>query len=157
MSVRIIEGNLFDTGAKYIGHQVNCQGVMGSGVAKQVKQRYPSAYAKYKHLCDWASEEYDRKEVLLGTTQNVIVGDKVILNIFAQDHYGRDGRCYTDYTAFRKCMQEIRSKVPQGSKIAFPYRIGCGLAGGDWDKVLSIVNDILSDEYEIEFWKYKND
>ena len=39
--VKIIEGNLFDTKANIICHQCNCQGVMGSGVAAEVKRRYP--------------------------------------------------------------------------------------------------------------------
>ena len=33
MSVRVIDGDLFNTKAKYICHQVNCKGKMGSGVA----------------------------------------------------------------------------------------------------------------------------
>lgn len=41
MAVVIKEGNVFDSDAKIICHQVNCQGVMGSGVAKEVRERYP--------------------------------------------------------------------------------------------------------------------
>ena len=41
MSIKIIDGNLFDSKAKIIAHQVNCQGKMNSGVAKEVRQRYP--------------------------------------------------------------------------------------------------------------------
>ncbi len=44
----IIEGNLFDTDAKFICHQVNCMGKMGSGVALQVRQRFPHVYEEYK-------------------------------------------------------------------------------------------------------------
>ena len=46
--IQIIEGNLFDSNAHIIAHQVNCQGVMGSGVAKQVKERFSSL--DYGHL-----------------------------------------------------------------------------------------------------------
>ena len=31
-----------------IGHVVNCQGVMGGGIAKSIKERYPSVYEEYK-------------------------------------------------------------------------------------------------------------
>ena len=40
MSIKIIDGNLFDSKAKIIAHQVNCQGKMNSGVAKEVRQRF---------------------------------------------------------------------------------------------------------------------
>lgn len=47
MAVVIKEGNVFDSDAKIICHQVNCQGVMGSGVAKEVRERYPKVYEQY--------------------------------------------------------------------------------------------------------------
>lgn len=46
--IEIIEGNLFDTDAKFICHQVNCMGKMDSGVALQIKQRFPHVYEEYK-------------------------------------------------------------------------------------------------------------
>ena len=36
-----IYGDIFLSNADAILHQVNCQGVMGSGVAKQVREKYP--------------------------------------------------------------------------------------------------------------------
>ena len=36
--IKIIDGDLFVTDAKFICHQVNCEGRMDSGVALQVKQ-----------------------------------------------------------------------------------------------------------------------
>ena len=48
--IEIIEGNLFDTDAKFICHQVNCMGKMGSGVALQVRQRFPHVYEEYTSL-----------------------------------------------------------------------------------------------------------
>ena len=34
-----------------ICHQVNCQGVMGSGIAKQIRDTYPIVYDNYKKKC----------------------------------------------------------------------------------------------------------
>ena len=42
MAVVIKEGNVFDSDAKIICHQVNCQGVMGSGVAKEPNVNGPA-------------------------------------------------------------------------------------------------------------------
>ena len=46
--VQVIEGNLFDSHAHIIAHQVNCQGAMNSGVAKQVRERFPHVFEMYK-------------------------------------------------------------------------------------------------------------
>ena len=46
--IKIIDGNLFDTKAHIICHQCNCQGVMGSGVAAEVKRRYPYVFNSYR-------------------------------------------------------------------------------------------------------------
>ena len=46
--VKVVYGNLLDSSAKYICHQVNCKGVMGSGVAKQIKEKWPSVFRRYK-------------------------------------------------------------------------------------------------------------
>ena len=47
MSIKIIDGDLFTTNAKIICHQVNCQGEMNTGVAQQVREKFPHVYEEY--------------------------------------------------------------------------------------------------------------
>lgn len=42
MTIEIIEGNILDYKEDIIVQQVNCRGVMGSGLAKQIMNKYPS-------------------------------------------------------------------------------------------------------------------
>ena len=52
--IKVIDKNLFNSTANFIVHQVNCQGVMGSGVALQVAEIYPHVeqeYMKYLRYC----------------------------------------------------------------------------------------------------------
>ena len=48
--IKVINGDLFNSTARFIVHQVNCQGKMGSGVALQVKQKFflPQMYIHKK-------------------------------------------------------------------------------------------------------------
>ena len=46
--IKIVKGNLLDATEDIIAHQVNCMGVMGSGLAKQIRNKYPEVYANYK-------------------------------------------------------------------------------------------------------------
>jgi O-acetyl-ADP-ribose deacetylase (regulator of RNase III) len=48
--IHYVKGNLLDSNCDYICHQVNCQGVMGSGIARQIRERYPVVYLYYKML-----------------------------------------------------------------------------------------------------------
>lgn len=75
MAVVIKEGNVFDSDAKIICHQVNCQGVMGSGVAKEVRERYPKVYEEYHIYCE---SNKDCPERMLGVAQMVPVDEKVL-------------------------------------------------------------------------------
>ena len=40
--IKHIKCDIFESGADLILHQVNCQGAMNSGVAKQVREKYPN-------------------------------------------------------------------------------------------------------------------
>lgn len=153
----VVNNDLLKTPVKIIAHQVNCQGVMGGGVAKQIKQKYPRVYEIYKtHCCE-------SHEKLLGGYLAVWSEDhsQLIVNVFGQDNFGRD-KIYTDYKALKNGLDNfikdyrntfhitLEAQIP----IAIPYKIGCGLAGGDWDLVSTILEN-LEIEYNIVFIAYK--
>lgn len=60
---------------------------------------------------------------------------------------------YTDYTAFQSCLKRIKLTVPAGETIAMPFKIGCGLGGGDWNVILGLIQKELSDKYTVELWR----
>ena len=118
----------------YICHQVNCQKTMGAGIAKQIKTRWPQV-----------EQNYLTNKPILGTIQMVLVDEKqAVVNMYAQDECGTAHR-QTNYEAFYKCLEEIHSKTKNTSTIGFPYKIGCGLGGGDWDVILCMIEKVLND------------
>lgn len=128
--VQIKDGDIFKSGADIICHQVNCKGVMGAGLAAEIRRRNPDVYDEYRKLC----LEKDRE--LLGGC--LIVGN--IANLFGQYGYGRE-RCYTDYGALQLAFESLRGYGFQS--IAIPYGIGCGLAGGEWAQVSWIIYHVF--------------
>lgn len=130
---------------RIIIHQVNCQGVMGAGFAKQIKDAYPACYLGYRDLCLKFGTQ------LLGKIYVYDDEDDIIINLFSQDKYGKDKR-YTDYSAMKKGLETVRKMFPNEEIIA-PYKIGCGLAGGDWNIVYPILkqyNITISKNIEIK-------
>lgn len=140
--------------------QVNCKGVMGAGLAKKLRIAFPHMYEEYKKKCLSVKNSNE----LLGEVQIFYAygeqnyGDFIIANIFGQDGYGRD-RCYTDYDAVRKGLKFIKQiatplPVRTLTTVRIPYRMGCGLAGGNWDKVYQIIKEELVDHgIPVEIWK----
>ena len=159
--VYYVKGDLLKSDCQYICHQVNCQGRMGSGIAKQIRAKWPAVYdayhAKFQEMEDEISEmcggfEYqlDVSEVLLGHMQIVPVNDKQnVINMFAQQYYGYDGKRYTSYDAFWACLGGIRDSVPKGSKIGFPYKIGCGLGGASWPVIFQMIDEVLGEDFQV--------
>lgn len=148
-----VKGDVLKTPFQIIAHQVNCKGVMGAGLAKQIRNNYPNLYNAYKDYCNHGAR--------LGDFLGLATSDKhYILNIFAQDDYGRDKR-YTDYSAmynaFANGINDYRDLYGVGDEvqltIAIPYMIGCGLAGGDWNEVQKILLAVEKN-YNVVFVAY---
>lgn len=129
--ITYIYADALHTGAQLAVHQVNCQGVMGAGIAKQVRAEFPRVYDMYSRVCKLHSPEQ-----LLGSVQ-IVDG---ICNLYGQLSYGTD-RVQTDYTAVHKALGGLAKYCIKNNikTIAIPYKIGCGLAGGDWDTYMDLI------------------
>lgn len=148
--IETIKGDITWSKADYICHQVNCQGKMNSGVAKAIRERWPKVYDFYLRENinkSWEHMHGHIQEVPVNETQSVI-------NMFAQNYYGYDGRRYTSYDAFWTCLGEIRAQVPKGKTIAFPRYIGCARGGANWNVIYTMICEVLDEDYNIEFWDY---
>lgn len=153
--IHYVKGNLLDSNCDYICHQVNCQGVMGSGIAKQIRERWPEVYESYKKFCH-KYDDYDIDNLLGEIDLARIDGStRYVINMFSQDKYGYDGRRYTSYDAFANCLYEILDRVPIGATIGFPKKIGCGLGGGNWLIISQMILAILGLKYTIYIFDYE--
>ena len=148
MTIDIINEDILKIKEGVICHQVNCMGAAG-GLAGAIFRKYPTAHNQYKitvqsFLNDWLP---------LGTTDLIEVENNLLVaNMFAQYEYGTESR-KTEYGTFRMCIRDLISNIHWQKnpidKIYFPYGIGCGLGGGDWE----IVREII--KYEFTDYKYK--
>ena len=165
MSINIVNGNIFDTHCNIICHQVNCQGVMGHGIAKQVKEKYKGVFNEYKRYCD---AHADNREAMLGEALIVDVDygaavldwlvnkeRKYIANIFGQLTYGTGLR--TNYKALVLGLEVVANFAKEHNlSVAIPYKIGCGLAGGDWNKVNILIEGVFAGTgIEVLMYRYE--
>lgn len=108
----------------YICHQCNCESVRALGLAKAIFDKYPAA--------DIYSYNY-----LVSRIPGTIIIRGNVINMLAQITPGKPNDTYDSpkkrIRFFKACLNEIAkyfSKMRQSSHtIAFPWGIGCGLAG----------------------------
>jgi O-acetyl-ADP-ribose deacetylase (regulator of RNase III) len=135
--MNIVQQNILDvTGPAVICHQVNCRRLMGAGLALDIRHLYPEVHKAYVKKDDWR----------LGDCQIVkIYRGGYIANLAGQEDVG-PGICRTDYTALRNALRVARDFANANSLTLYiPYGIGCGLAGGDWKIVSSIIEEHAPD------------
>ncbi len=156
--VKYFNGDLLQSDCNVICHQVNCRGVMGAGIARTIREKYPQVFSVFR-------TSYAAGCNKLGEIDVVYIAEakRFIVNMYAQYDYKPKGMVHTDYSAFESCIRKIKTEVsdyrkyhPEVGKvkIGFPYRIGCGLGGGDWTIVKSILErEFSGDEWNVEIWR----
>lgn len=135
--VTIRKGDLLQAEETIIAHQVNCCGAAG-GLAAAVFEKYPDAENDYYQIIDRCHEAGGQGYALLGRSQ--LTGQQrnghIIANLFGQFYPGEDYRpealeeALRDLAAFAKL-----SKM----SVALPYKLSCGICGGDWTEVQQII------------------
>lgn len=127
-------------------HQVNCQGVMGGGIAKQIKDKYPRHFKDYEVCINQFGADVMFGECVFTTIDPY----HAITGLFSQFNYGTETR-HTNYAAFAKSITTLLSADDAHDyDIIIPKYIGCGLGGGDWAIIEQILLDVES-MYGIEF------
>jgi len=139
--MKIVVSDLLDIEHGMIVHGCNAQGVMGAGVADQIRRKYPYAHRVYH-------DAYTAAGLVLGEVIYAVfdTGNLIIANAITQQFFGQcSNRVYVDYHAVRKCMRSVAGVAKQHSmQVHFP-KIGAGLARGDWSILSTIIDEELDD------------
>jgi len=119
-----------------IVHGCNCFNTMGAGIAATIRSKYPQVYQ-----VDCETVKGDRSK--LGTYTAAVTGKFVIINAYTQYTYNPRTNP-VDYDAIREVFKKIKKDFA-GKRIGYPL-IGAGLAGGDWNKISTIIDEELAGE-----------
>lgn len=150
-----IHGDVLSHPTGLIVHGCNCMGIMGGGVASQVRLQYVRAYEDYH-------DAYDEEGLELGTIIPVEVEPfKFIVNAMTQHGCGGDKR-YVNYEAVAQVFErtvELAYQIAERNAgrllpIVFP-QIGAGLAGGDWEIIKVIIDRTIPDDIEKILYIYQ--
>ena len=141
---------------KAIVNPVNCVGVMGKGLAKQFKARYPDNFVFYRGVCR-------RRELRMGqvlthripnTGVNNIITSSIhllqpapystllhfIINFPTKKHWRNRSHLYDIAAGLKALKRDL--EINNIESVAIP-KLGCGLGGLNWTDVKKLIEDIL--------------
>ena len=164
-AARLVTGDLLKSKEEYIVHQTNCRyKPPGVGLAKHIFKKYPHSDV-YTCRHPWKpNTEYDTPGSITirggGGT-----GLRGVVNLFGQNFQSKKEKNVKTFEEsralrlkwFKMGLDEIRKQLPDLKSIAFPFQIGCGLAGGDWNVYLNEIERFANsfDDRDVDVVVYK--
>lgn len=154
MTLKIQNGDLLEMAYNgdfdIIVHGCNCFHTMGGGIARQIREQFPQAYEADKKT------EYGVDKT--GTYSSVIVKNidnerLIIINAYTQFNIS-SGEDVFSYDGFQKILDKLLRQVEVAAELGVSYRIGfpligCGLAGGDKDRILKMMKSFADKVSEV--------
>lgn len=173
-NLNYITGDLLKSNESVIVHGVNARGVMNSGIAKAIRNRYPGNYDTYRQEYEKYVKDSKVNHIPLGTIIPFFASDnRLIINAVTQKDFGKDNKQYISYDAIATSMNSInefieyvnndnldKTMLPnfwQKNKInsiGMPL-IGAGLGGGDWPTIEDIISSKIT-ETEVNIYTLDN-
>ncbi|MCY4038743.1 MAG: macro domain-containing protein [Hyphomicrobiales bacterium] len=131
-------GDISRADAEAIVNTVNCVGIMGRGVALQIKKEFPKNFKAYKVACE-------RNEVQLGKMfvfeTNMFTNPKYIINFPTKKHWRNKSRMEDIESGLKTLVDTIRHYKIRS--IAIPA-LGSGNGGLNWNEVHPRIETALS-------------
>lgn len=125
--MKLIKGNILDIERGIIIHQTNIFGVAGGGLAFQIRNKYPLWYEDYHDYCQ-TNPKIGNVQFWRGNQ------DFYIVNLFGQKTLGGHATIEDSYDLALPEIQERSESLEL--PVYFPYMIGCGLGGGNYDVIM---------------------
>jgi hypothetical protein len=152
MPLAIKTCNIVQATEQYIVQQCNCTVVKPHGLSATIAEHFPDAcpYARRRQLTPTRNLAVLEDRPAPGTI--AVLGQRPVISLFGQFEMGRSGAFnrglgVSDSPAdrveyFKAGLAEIAKLNPKS--LAIPYRIGCGLAGGNWPTYRAILEDFAA-------------
>lgn len=137
------------SGSRIIVHCCNDKGGWGSGFVLAVSKRWKEPEEAYRK---WYrdGENFKLGEVQFVTVEKYNNGEIVVANMIGQHGYkGFKGKMGSSgppirYEAIKDCLHQVYKEAKEINATVHGPRFGAGLAGGDWNKIEAIINEIFT-------------
>jgi len=119
-------------GTKIIAHVTNDTGGWGRGFVAAISRKWKAP--------EWEYRTHPEQRIL-GTNQYVQVEKDIwVANMCAQHGYSSRSKPALNYPALERCLELLAAQAEYLKASIHCPRIGCGLGGGDWERVYSLMS-----------------
>lgn len=131
--IHYVTSDIFESPAQVLVNPVNLVGVMGAGISRGFKSRFPDMYAEYRRMCT-------EKLLPVGCPWLYKGVPKWILNFPVKVHW----KDRSDLDFIRLGLYDfVKSYNRRGiESVSFP-QLGCGRGGLDWTDVKTMMEKYL--------------
>lgn len=137
MIIKYKKENILESKVEALVNPVNCVGVMGAGLAKQFKKKFPNMFNHYRTICF-------NKSLNIGKIDYYKEADKIIFNFPTKIHWKDKSLIeYIDkgLNALISIIEELDIK-----SVAVPM-LGCGLGGLNKQIVHTLIVNKFTNEF----------
>lgn len=131
--ITFLESSVFESPAQTLVNTVNTVGVMGKGIAKEFKTRYPAMFREYRKLCD------DRT-LTIGRLHLWRSDSRWVLNFPTKTTWKLPSEIEYIELGLRKFVETYKELGI--TSISFPP-LGCGNGNLDWNDVRPVMESYL--------------
>jgi len=140
-------------------HQTNCRTNYALGLAKLIFKKWPHADCYKERIPGWVK---GRSYSVPGSidVRGGVPGQRGIINLMGQDAPGKREKAVKKAQEgdgggaplsskqqreqwFAAAVQKI-ALIPGITSVAFPFQVGCGLAGGDWARYRAALQQLAA-------------
>ena len=137
--LEIVTGDIFEAKEKYLCHQTNCVTKKAAHLSKDVFEKYP-----YADIYTARTEPDKPGHIIIRGNG---LDQRYVVNVLGQYYPGHpkyplstlDGKRVREKYFYHALIR--LAQVNNLESVAFPWRIGCGAAGGNWEHYLGIITN----------------
>jgi len=144
MNIQEVSSNILTSQAQAIVNPVNTQGVMGKGLALEVKKRYPWAFLSYR-------QAYDRGELKTGVVHAVTQDGFTVFNLPTKTKWRLPSQLEYVETGLQSLAAVLNASCI--TSVAVPA-LGCGNGGLRWSDVRPLILKCLAECPQVHFELY---
>jgi hypothetical protein len=166
--ILVKEANLLDATEDFVVQQACCTACKPHGLSQVIALQWPwgNPYAKRVPMKKGGNTATEKTRDIPGTVGILGNGkdERFVVCLFAQYAMGKPG-IYNSFgnpdskqdreRYFKQCLEDLANLIPPNSSLALPYKIGCGLAGGDWSNYEKLLGEWVSKHPTLQVVLYK--
>ena len=169
-NVTTIQGDILNAKDEVIVKKVNCLCIKPHGLSKTIadKYSYANVYGQRRQL---GKRNLSIKEDR-GTPGNIVISKDpqnkgpIVVSLYGQYDYGKPGKSFRTAIDkdnhqlreewFKQALEKLKMWINDNDiiSIGFPYMIGCGMGGGNWDNYYQMILNFAKNQvFDVTIYK----